>query len=658
MRNLRPWSTLAHPEIVGWTLLRTDLLTKTRTGLASRWVLALGLALGLWGCAPADGGPAAADADALADHTHGLERIFGTPASVRAHLTGTARLSPPDAAPFRRVALQLDGPAPQLTWRAQVQGGWTEFAPVTLTFSEGDLHVGRNALAAPATAIELRGADDLRAAAIAFGAEPVDRSRPLTRDLPHATPRATRADGLVTLAQGLAPADLVVLREQWGAREPGKICNDVVAPYRASIHHTASPDSDGGDPAARLRQIQAYHMDGRGFCDIGYHFVVSQSGLIFEARRGENRPAAHVENENAGNVGICLIGNFEEQQVSDAQFAAAGRILKWVLDTYPAIPHDRQSVRGHGEHPSASTACPGRNLRNRLDDLLALALDENVEPPDPLPTGDVRFEVRWTLPPTEAVQPGDDFDAVVRLKNDTGASIGGVRLGYSLPGDLVAEDYAIYTDAPARDGVTFMLNDANDAPENPPKDALIGTGALTLYAFAAGETKEVRVAVRVAEDASPGRLEARFWVANINERYTQDSYGDRPSLNTFGRTLSGAAALTVFDPEDPEAPIDGGVGGSGGDGGQGGVGGAGGIGDAGGIGGAGGFGGVGGAGGAGGIGGAGGSGGTNPRSDGGLGADASGSEGCAQSPTGGAPAGTALWAILLVVGLARRRQTL
>ena len=620
---------------------------------AGRCLLAVGLLFGLWACAEPGGSTVAtAERDAVADHTHGLERIYATPAAVRAHLAGAAVLTPPDGAPFRRVGLQLDGPLPRLAWRARLADGWTDAAPVTITFSEGELHVGRIALPSAATAIELRGADDLRAAAVAFGAEPVDPERPLTRDLPRAQPRieATSDPRFAVQVQALAPADLVVLREQWGARDPGKICNDVVAPYRASIHHTASPEDDGGDPAARLRQIQAYHIDGRGFCDIGYHFVVSQSGLIFEARRGENRPAAHVENENSGNVGICLIGNFEEQQVGDAQFAAAARILKWVLDTYPAIPHNRQSVRGHGEHPSASTACPGRNLRSRLDDLLALALNgEDPGPPDPPPpAGDVTFGVQWVEAPTEAVFPGDPFDAVVRIKNDTGGSIGGVRLGYAIPAaGLHVNDYAIYTDAPARDGATFMLNDANDAPENPAHDALTGTGALTLYAFAAGETKEVRLATRVAGNAAPGRLELRFWVANIDDRYTQETYGDRPTLNTLGHTLSGAASLTVYDPEDPDAPIDGGIGGSGGDegGGEGGFGGEG----------AGGFGGVGGQGGVGG--GAGGAGGS-PRADGGLAEDDGGSaDGCAQTPTGGDPLNVALWAGLLALGLRRRRAS-
>ena len=58
---------------------------------------------------------------------------------------------------------------------------------------------------------------------------------PLARDLPRVAWRPSAA--------ALAPSDLVVGREGWGARDPGKICGSVVEPYRVSVHHTASPET-------------------------------------------------------------------------------------------------------------------------------------------------------------------------------------------------------------------------------------------------------------------------------------------------------------------------------------------------------------------------------------------------------------------------------
>ena len=184
---------------------------------------------------------------------------------------------------------------------------------------------------------------------------------------------------LQVIKRGLAPYAFVTSRREWGAREPDQLCNETGDPYRVSIHHTASPRDDGGDPALRMREMQAYHMDIRGWCDLGYHFVVAQSGALFEGRRDERRPAAHVGGENAGNIGISLIGNFEEQEVGALQFNALIRILSWVVDTYD-IPLDRGVIRGHREWPEQSTACPGQTLLSRLDELLtAVSVYEEEE---------------------------------------------------------------------------------------------------------------------------------------------------------------------------------------------------------------------------------------------------------------------------------------
>jgi hypothetical protein len=166
----------------------------------------------------------------------------------------------------------------------------------------------------------------------------------------------------------LAPYEFVVSRVQWGARSPELICSAPVQPYRASVHHTASPSDDGGDPALRMRQIQAFHMDTRGWCDIGYHFVVSQSGQIFEGRLDETRPGAHVGGENSGNIGVSMIGNFDVEQVSATQFNGLIRIYVWIHQTYQ-IPLDHEHIKGHQEWPNQSTSCPGANLLSRLDEL-------------------------------------------------------------------------------------------------------------------------------------------------------------------------------------------------------------------------------------------------------------------------------------------------
>lgn len=50
--------------------------------------------------------------------------------------------------------------------------------------------------------------------------------------------------------------------------------------------------------------------DGRGFHDIGYHYVILSDGTI-QTGRPENEEGAHCEHHNIDSIGICLVGKIE-----------------------------------------------------------------------------------------------------------------------------------------------------------------------------------------------------------------------------------------------------------------------------------------------------------------------------------------------------------
>jgi hypothetical protein len=322
-----------------------------------------------------------------------------------------------------------------------------------------------------------------------------------------------------------------------------------------TIHHTASLNS-GTDEKARMRGFQAFHIDNRKWCDIGYHFVVGPSGTIYQGRSDEERTGAHVGGENTNNVGICLMGNFEEETVGDAQFDGAVDIVGWVGREYE-IPFTRDRIRGHQEWPGQSTACPGADLLGKLDTLVAEAGEGG---PVVVPQGDVRLSMRWLddAPPdrhtqgSSAGQPdpfeGDTLRAEILVENDTDEALGGVVLGYGMATPhLRATSYTIYTDAPSFDGATWMVNDANEAPENPPEDGLGASGELVMYAFAAGETKRVVVDLEVG---APPRGDAahpdlRAWVAAIEDLHRRDTFDGPAEPAAFGE-LRGRARVDIL----------------------------------------------------------------------------------------------------------------
>lgn len=125
-----------------------------------------------------------------------------------------------------------------------------------------------------------------------------------------------------------------------------------------TIHHSVS--GGGSNPLAEVKSIAQYHVNTRGWPGIGYHFCIGANGAIYQVNRlttksfhagSYNAPG----DENYWSAGICLLGNFTDNQPSQAQLDAARSLvayLKSQLDTVTAVTR-------HRDMPGASTQCPG-----------------------------------------------------------------------------------------------------------------------------------------------------------------------------------------------------------------------------------------------------------------------------------------------------------
>ena len=72
---------------------------------------------------------------------------------------------------------------------------------------------------------------------------------------------------------------------------------------------------------ALLRGIYAYHVEGRGWRDIGYNFLVDRFGRIWEGRYGGVDKAvvgAHTLGYNEVAFAMSAIGNFDIAQPPQA----------------------------------------------------------------------------------------------------------------------------------------------------------------------------------------------------------------------------------------------------------------------------------------------------------------------------------------------------
>lgn len=156
----------------------------------------------------------------------------------------------------------------------------------------------------------------------------------------------------------------IIRRSAWGAApENPRNMSLHKAPWnRITVHHTAMPQAYSATQngrAAELRVIQRAHLNKpEGWGDIGYHFLIDPEGRIYEGRQLTWR-GAHVKGMNDHNLGVCLMGNFDQSNPTPAAIASLERLLD---DLRAQNGIGRNAVTWHKEWPSASTECPGDRL--------------------------------------------------------------------------------------------------------------------------------------------------------------------------------------------------------------------------------------------------------------------------------------------------------
>jgi hypothetical protein len=179
----------------------------------------------------------------------------------------------------------------------------------------------------------------------------------------------------------------IVSRESWAARAPR--CNGAThSPYRMTFHHTETPNGERGAAAkARMRQMQAYHQNSRGWCDIGYHFVVDADGVVYRGRTTTSRSAAHVANQNTGNLGVALMGSYVSTAPPQAALDGMAATFAFLANTWN-IPVTTETLRGHKQWNGQSTSCPGSpliGLKQEILDGVKMILDDAGPEPTPAP---------------------------------------------------------------------------------------------------------------------------------------------------------------------------------------------------------------------------------------------------------------------------------
>lgn len=151
-------------------------------------------------------------------------------------------------------------------------------------------------------------------------------------------------------------------RSSWSGQSIDVSNIDPMQPiYRITVHHSGDAEDALGDPAEHLRLFERVHKS-KGWACIGYHFVVSRDGTVYEARPIKYQGAHATGDNNIGNIGICLMGNFDNRPIPAAQRKALEETIARLRKRYGIA---RDALFGHRDFKT--TDCPGRFAMDWLE---------------------------------------------------------------------------------------------------------------------------------------------------------------------------------------------------------------------------------------------------------------------------------------------------
>ena len=129
------------------------------------------------------------------------------------------------------------------------------------------------------------------------------------------------------------------------------------------VHCSATREGENFDVA----EIRRWHVEGRGWSDIGYHFYIDLYGEIHKGR-DIAKIGAHCKGHNRNSIGICYCGGVEAdgKTPKDTRLDCQKEALTAVLRTLKAM-YPNAIVHSHNDF--ANKACPSFNATKEYENL-------------------------------------------------------------------------------------------------------------------------------------------------------------------------------------------------------------------------------------------------------------------------------------------------
>jgi N-acetylmuramoyl-L-alanine amidase len=122
------------------------------------------------------------------------------------------------------------------------------------------------------------------------------------------------------------------------------------------VLHCSATEAGRPYSAATIRKWHTLPPpNGRGWSDIGYHYVIGVNGEL-EMGRPLDRAGAHVKGHNATTIGVCYVGGLEDGKPADTMNAAQVHTFLALVNAL-RIAFGYMDVAGHNDFTDLKT-CP------------------------------------------------------------------------------------------------------------------------------------------------------------------------------------------------------------------------------------------------------------------------------------------------------------
>ena len=131
-------------------------------------------------------------------------------------------------------------------------------------------------------------------------------------------------------------------------------------PQNIIVHHTYVSRDENNE---QFDAVKNYHIKTKGWGDIGYHYFLEPDGVIKEGRDEKNSGAHCAEKlMNYRSIGICLAGNFDEEDPTPEQLQALTRLIARLKEKYK-IPSNKVFTHRYFTNYKS---CPGVRFTDKI----------------------------------------------------------------------------------------------------------------------------------------------------------------------------------------------------------------------------------------------------------------------------------------------------